>query len=100
MAMVCVVLYGVHGAVYALMQPALDADVGASSGSSFRAGIQGLYATAGSIGAFAGASGSAPLYAINFRLPLFIMGILCVFYIIIGARLIRISERKQVALVE
>jgi DHA1 family multidrug resistance protein-like MFS transporter len=100
MAMIVVVLYGVHGAVYAFMQPALDAHVAASSGSSFRARIQGLYATAGSIGAFVGASGSAPLYAINFRLPLFIMGILCVFYIVIGAKLIRISERKQVALVE
>jgi MFS family permease len=100
MATIVVVLYGVHGAVYAFMQPALDAHVAASSGSSFRARIQGLYATAGSIGAFVGASGSAPLYAINFRLPLFIMGILCVFYIVIGAKLIRISERKQVTLVE
>ena len=100
MAMIVVVLYGVHGAVYAFMQPALDAHVAASSGSSFRARIQDLYATAGSMGAFIGASGSAPLYAINFRLPLFFMGILCVFYIVIGARLIRISERKQVALVE
>jgi MFS family permease len=100
MAMLVVVLYGVHGAVYAFMQPALDAHVAASSGSNFRARVQGLYSTAGSIGAFVGASGSAPLYAINFRLPLFIMGILCVFYIVIGARLIRISERKQVALME
>jgi len=100
MAMIVVVLYGVHGAIYAFMQPALDAHIAASSGSSLRARIQGLYATAGSIGAFVGASGSAPLYVINFRLPLFIMGILCVFYIVTGAKLIRISEREQIALVE
>jgi MFS family permease len=100
MAIIVVVLYGVHGAVYAFMQPALDAHVAASSGSNFRARIQGLYATAGSIGAFIGASGSALLYAINFRLPLFIMGILCVIYIVIGARLIGVSERREVALVE
>ncbi len=94
-ALVVVVLYAIHGAVYAFLQPALDSHVAASSGSNFRARVQGVYATAGSIGAFIGASGSAFLYAINFRLPLFIMGILCVFYILIGAKLIRLSERKQ-----
>lgn len=100
MALIVVVLYGIHGAVYAFIQPALDAHVAASSGSNFRARVQGLYASAGSVGAFIGASGSALLYAINFRLPLFIFGILCVFYIVIGAKLIRSSERKQVVFME
>jgi MFS family permease len=98
-AMIVVVLYGVHGAVYAFMQPSLDAHVAASSGSNFRARVQGMYSSAGSIGAFIGASGSALLYAINFRLPLFIFGILCVFYIVIGAKLIRSSERMQIRII-
>ncbi len=100
MALVVVALYGVHGAIYAFVQPALDSHVAASSGSNFRARVQGLYASAGSVGAFVGASGSALLYAINFRLPLFIFGISCVFYIVIGAKLIRTSERGQVVLLQ
>ncbi|HZU67764.1 MAG TPA: MFS transporter [Ktedonobacteraceae bacterium] len=99
-ALTVVVLYGVHGAVYAFIQPSLDSHVAASSGSNFRTRVQGMYATSSSIGAFIGAAASAPLYAFNFRLPLFIFGILCVFYVVIGVRLIRTSERKQIILAQ
>jgi MFS family permease len=95
-ALLVVILFAVHGIVYAFMQPAMDTLVASSSASHMRARVQGLYATVGLIGAFVGASGFSPLYALNFRLPLFAMGLGFGICVLIGSTLIRISEiRKQ-----
>lgn len=95
-ALLVVILFAVHGIVYAFMQPAMDTLVASSSASPMRARVQGLYATVGLIGAFVGASGFSQLYALNFRLPLFAMGLGFGICVLIGSTLIRISEiRKQ-----
>ncbi len=95
-ALLVAILFAVHGIVYAFMQPAVDTLVASSSVSYMRGRVQGLYATVGLIGAFTGASGFSPLYALNFRLPLFVMGIGFGICVLIGSMLIRISEiRKQ-----
>jgi MFS family permease len=94
LVMVVLILSVIHGAVYAFIQPALDSQVSASSAREARAQVQGFYAAIGSIGAFVGASGFTPLYAINFRLPLFAMGTAFGVCVLIGGILIRISERK------
>jgi MFS family permease len=96
-AIFVVALFALHGAVYALMQPAVDAHVASSSASNMRARVQGVYSTAGLIGAFVGASGFSPLYAINFRLPLFAMGAAFGICVIIGGTLVRLSESRRAA---
>lgn len=97
-AIMVVILFGVHGVAYALMQPAVDSHVAASSASGTRARVQGLFSTAGLIGAFAGASGFTPLYQSNFRLPLFVMGLVYGVCIVIGGSMIRISEKRRLVL--
>lgn len=92
-----VILFAIHGVVYAFMQPAVDSHVSTSSESAMRARVQGLYATIGLMGAFAGASGFSPLYGINFRLPLFVMGGVFGTCVLIGGSLIRISEARRIA---
>ncbi len=94
-AILVVVLFGVHGILYAFVQPAVDTHLASASASNMRARVQGLYSTAGLIGAFAGASGFSPLYEINFRLPLFAMGIAFGLCVLIGGSLIRLSERRK-----
>ncbi len=94
-ALLVAILFAVHGIVYAFMQPAVDTLVASSSVSYMRGRVQGLYATVGLIGAFAGASGFSPLYALNFRLPLFAMGTAFGICVLIGSTLIRISELKK-----
>jgi MFS family permease len=90
-----IILFAVHGVVYAFMQPAVDSHVASSSERNMRARVQGLYATMGLMGAFAGASGFSPLYSINFRLPLFVMGSVFGICVLIGGSLIRISEARR-----
>ena len=48
----------------------------------------------------AGVLSNRTLLAVNFRLPLFIFGILCIFYIVIGVKLICSSEHEEVVLME
>jgi MFS family permease len=93
-----IVLYGVHGAVYAFIQPAVDSLVATSSAREVRARVQGLYATVGLIGAFVGASGFSPLYTINFRYPLYTMGITFGICVLIGGSMIRAAEARSRAL--
>jgi len=94
-AILVVVLFAIHGIVYALMQPAVDALVASSSASNMRARVQGFYATIGLIGAFVGASGFSPLYSLNFRLPLFAMGIAFGTCVLIGGTFVRLSESRK-----
>ncbi|MBA2681625.1 MAG: MFS transporter [Ktedonobacteraceae bacterium] len=93
---IVLILSVIHGVVYAFIQPALDSHVAASSPVDARAQVQGFYAAVGFIGAFIGASGFTPLYAINFRLPLFIMAAVFGVCVLIGSALIRLSEKKKV----
>ncbi|MFL5627554.1 MAG: MFS transporter [Ktedonobacteraceae bacterium] len=95
-----IALFTVHGAVYAFIQPAVDAHVANSSASGVRARVQGLFTTVGLMGAFVGASGFSPLYALNFRFPLFAMGIAFGICVLVGGSMIRIAEVRKRKAVE
>lgn len=96
MAIVVVVLFALHGAFYAFIQPAVDAHVAASSiGSNVRARVQGMYSTFGLAGAFFGANVLSPLYGINYRLPLLAMGGIYGLCVLIGYILVRIAESRK-----
>ena len=95
MASVVVVLFIIHGCLYAFIQPAVDAHIATSSHSTMRARVQGMYSTFGLVGAFFGANLFSPLYAINYRLPLFTMGLLFGFCVIVGGIMVRISESRR-----
>jgi MFS family permease len=84
----------VHGAVYALMQPAIDAHVAASSAEDARARVQGIYSSVGLAGAFMGANGFSLLYGIDYRLPLFSLGVGFGICLIVGGLLVRMSEAR------
>ena len=84
-----------HGSVYAFIQPAVDASVAAASASAIRARVQGLYSTAGLMGAFIGNSGFGSLYAINFHLPLLIIGLAYGICVLTGGLLIRAAEQRK-----
>lgn len=96
--LIVLILSVIHGIVYAFLQPALDSHVAASSPANARAQVQGFYAAIGFIGAFIGASGFTPLYALNFRLPLFTMSAVFGMCVLIGSTLIRMSEKKKVSI--
>ena len=89
-----IILFIIHGAVYAFIQPAVDAHVAFWSDSNVRARVQGTYSTFGLIGSFIGASGFTVLYTINFRLPIIMMGICYGICVLLGFALIRINERE------
>ena len=97
-ALVVTVFFGIHGIVYAFIQPAIDAHIAASSASDIRAQVQGLYGTIGLIGAFVGASGFSQLYTINYRYPLFTMGIAYGICVLIGGVTIMVLERRKYSL--
>nr|BBH95728.1 tetracycline resistance MFS efflux pump [Thermogemmatispora argillosa] len=96
-ALIALLLFAIHGIVYAFIQPAIDAHLAAFSGSHVRARIQGLYSTVGLIGAFVGSNIFIPLYLINFRFPWFVMGLCYGFCVLIGGLIIRVQEDKDFA---
>jgi MFS family permease len=100
MAIFVVVLFAIHGLFYAFIQPAVDAHLAASSRSTMRARVQGMYSTVGLMGAFFGANVFSPLYAVNYRLPLFTMGTLFGLCVIVGSVMVRISESRREVVVE
>lgn len=89
-----VVLFAIHGTVYSFIQPAIDTHVASASGGDVRARVQGLYTSFGLIGAFVGSSGFTPLYTLNFRFPLFAMGIVFGLCLLTGSMLIRFTEKR------
>lgn len=89
------VLFAVHGVIYALTQPAVDAHVAASSLADARARVQSMYSAFGLFGSFIGASGLSVLYGINFRLPLFAIGVAFGVSVIVGGLMIRVSEERS-----
>jgi len=85
----------VHGAVYALIQPAVDAHLAAASAEEARARVQGLYSSFGLAGAFVGANGFSVLYDLDYRLPLLTMGLGFGVCVLVGGLLVRFSESRR-----
>jgi MFS family permease len=90
----------IHGVVYSMMEPAVDAHVANSTIAGARARIQGLYSAAGIVGGFVGATGCTILYGLNFRLPLFAIGVLYGVCVMIGGVLVHIAESRNTALLQ
>ncbi|HEY8287429.1 MAG TPA: MFS transporter [Chloroflexota bacterium] len=87
-----IIVFGVHGAVYGLMQPAVDATLATASPPDARARVQGLYSAVGLASAFIAANSFGTLYSLNFRLPLFVMAGGFGLCVLVGGTLIRRSE--------
>jgi MFS family permease len=87
-------IFVLHGAVYALMQPAVDANLAAASPPDARARAQSVYSAVGLASAFVAANVMSALYGLSFRLPLFTMAAGFGLCVIVGGTLIRISERR------
>jgi MFS family permease len=83
-----------HGILYALMQPAVDAHIAAASAEDARARVQGFYSSVGLAGAFVGANGFSTLYEIDYRLPLLGLGVVFGLCVVVGGMLVRISEAR------
>lgn len=89
-----IVLFGVQSCFYAFVQPAVDSHLATASAVDVRARVQGAYSSIGLFGAFVGANIFSPLYALNFRLPLFLLGTAYGAAVLIGGTMIRISEAR------
>jgi MFS family permease len=87
-----VALFAVQSCFYAFVQPAVDSHVATASDADVRARVQGMYTTFGLIGAFVGANIFSPLYGLNYRLPLFTLGIAYGLFILVGGSMIRFAE--------
>jgi MFS family permease len=94
-ALFVVGLFAVHGVLYSFIQPAVDAHVAASSEPRNRARVQAMYSAIGLLGAFVGANALPPLYALDFRLPLFAMGGGYGLCVLVGGLLVRRGERRR-----
>jgi MFS family permease len=88
-------LFVVHGAFWIFVQPAVDSHLANASVGQARARIQGLFAGAGLMGGFVGASCFGFLYDWNFRSPLFAIGLGYGACILIGGMMIRFYERQR-----
>ncbi len=88
-----VVLFALHGVVYALMQPAVDATLAAAAPPGLQARVQGLYSAVGLASAFVAANALTVLYGIDYRLPLFVMAAGFGLCVLVGGTLIRLAER-------
>jgi MFS family permease len=87
--------FAVHAILYSYVQPAVDAHVAVASPVEARARVQGMYSTVGLLGAFVGADLLTPLYAVDFRLPLFVLGAGYGLCILAGGLLIRRAEHRS-----
>lgn len=91
-----VAVFGVHGLIYALMQPSVDATLAVASPPDARARAQSLYSAVGLASAFVAANVLSWLYGINFRLPLFAMAAGFGLCVLAGGTLIRVAETRSV----
>ncbi|HYX49185.1 MAG TPA: MFS transporter, partial [Ktedonobacteraceae bacterium] len=98
--LIVIVFFVIQGVIYSMMEPAVDAHVANSTISGARARIQGLYSAAGIVGGFVGATGCTVLYALNFRLPLFAIGVCFGICVLVGGVLVRIAESRNPALLK
>jgi MFS family permease len=90
-------LFAIHALFYSFIQPAVDAHVATAAAVDARARVQGMYAMVGVVGAFVGANALTPLYALNFRLPLFALGAAYGACVLVGGLLVRRSEARAAA---
>ncbi len=90
-----IALFGVHGLVYGLMQPSVDATLATASPPQARARVQGAYSAVGLASAFVSANTLSALYALDYRLPLFVMAAGFGFCVLVGGTLIRLAERRS-----
>jgi len=88
------VLTVVHGAIYAMIQPAVDAHVAASTIQDIRGRVQGIFSSVGLFGAFVGANGFTLLYEMNYHWPLMAMGIVFGVCVLVGGMMVRASEAR------
>jgi MFS family permease len=86
--------FAINAVLYAGIQPAVDAHVAVASPVEARARVQGMYSAVGLMGAFAGANLLTPLYALDFRLPLFVLGAGYGLCVLAGGLLIRRAEHQ------
>jgi MFS family permease len=93
-AWIVVGFFAVHAVLYSFVQPAVDAQVSVDSQAEARGRVQGMYYTVGLMGAFVGANLLTPLYVLDFRLPLFVLGAGYGICILSGGLLIRRAERR------
>lgn len=89
------IIFFIHGAVYSLLQPAVDATLAAASPVGARARAQSVYSTVGLASAFLSANTLSALYGIDYRLPLFVMAAGFGICVLIGGTLVRIAERRH-----
>jgi MFS family permease len=92
---VVIVIAVVHGMVYALMQPSVDATLADASPPDARTRAQSVYTAVGLASAFIAANGLGHLYSIDYRLPLFVMGAGFGLCILVGGTLVALSERRK-----
>jgi MFS family permease len=95
---VALAMFAIHGAIYAMMQPAVDANLAAFSPPAARARAQGLYSAIGTGGAFIAANTPSALYGVNFRLPLFVMAAAFGVCVLIGGTMVRIAEGRTLGI--
>jgi MFS family permease len=100
MLLIVIVFFVINGVVFSMMEPAVDAHLANSTIPGARARIQGLYSAAGIVGGFVGATGCTYLYSLNFRLPLFAIGVLYGICVIVGGVMVHISESRKTALLQ
>ena len=92
---VALAVFAIHGAIYAMMQPAVDANLASFSPPEARARAQGLYSAIGTAGAFIAANVLSALYGVNFRLPLFVMAAAFGVCLLVGGTMVRIAEERS-----
>jgi MFS family permease len=92
---VALAVFALHGAIYAMMQPSVDANLAAFSPPNARGRAQGLYSAIGMVGAFAAANTLSALYGVNFRLPLFVMAAAFSVCVLVGGIMVRVAEGRM-----
>ena len=86
--------FAVQAAFYAVVSPAVDAHLAASSPTAHRGRIQSTFSLFGVAGALVGATAFVPLYAIDYRLPLYGLGIGYAASILVGSAMIALSHSR------
>lgn len=92
---IALIVFAIHGTVYAMMQPAVDANLAAFSPPVARARAQALYSAIGMAGAFLAANTLSFLYGFDYRLPLFAMAIGFGVCVLVGGLMIRTAEEQE-----
>ena len=92
--LVVIGLFAVHGAVYGLMQPSIDAHLAAFSPPHARARAQSIYAATSMAGAFCAANILTILYGVDYRLPMFAMAAAFSLCVVAGGALVRMAEGR------